>query len=351
MTLLAWLSGCKGFQKGKQLQNIISRGAVSVPISVHPTDSVRFFYSGCAGFFIQKGPDAVLNDPFLSNNGPMASLPFRRLLPDSARLLAYTQQILGSPTDKTGVIKLLTATHTHYDHVYDVPALYHQNLNQDSLLLVGSKSFRHLMKASERIYEKPVGKILAVDSLVSSADTLKNWLYSTNSRLRILPIRSSHAPHFYGVKLYGGSIRPNPRRFPECADDFKEGLSLSYLIDFLDANGHPDFRIYVQGAASQAPLGLPPSLPDHKAVDVAIVCVASYQYVRNHPEALLKSLKPRFVILSHWENFFQPGNLLENRAAVVPLTNVRKFLRRFAHHHERNTWVMPQSGTWINVRF
>jgi L-ascorbate metabolism protein UlaG (beta-lactamase superfamily) len=149
---MLWFVGCKGFNRGQQLGDAVSSHSVQVRLSEKTVDSVRFYYSGCAGFFIRHGSDAILNDPFLSNNGPMTAIPFHRLVPDSVRLAAYTQHILDRPTDASGVIKMLTATHTHYDHVYDVPALYHHNLNRDSLLLVGSESFRRLMKASEGTY-------------------------------------------------------------------------------------------------------------------------------------------------------------------------------------------------------
>jgi hypothetical protein len=96
---------------------------------------------------------------------------------------------------------------------------------------------------------------------------------------------------------------------------------------------------------------LPPPLPDQKAIDVAILCVASFAYVRQHPEATLAHLKPRYVILSHWENFFQPGPSVEKRPAVVPFTSVRKFLRRFHRHYPGPNWVLPQPGTWITTYF
>lgn len=348
---LLCLSGCAGFQKGKRLGDVVSRHDVIVSIDTQPTDSIRFYYSGCAGFFIQRGSDAVLNDPFLSNNGPVTALTFRRLVPNSARLATYSQRILGSSTDKTGLVKILTATHTHFDHVYDVPALYHRHLNRDSLLLIGSESFRRLMSASAKEYHQPIGALRAVDSLVSSVDTLRSWIYSNNGRVRVLPIRSNHAPHFFGIKFYKGTIRQDLSQLPVCASDYREGLSLAYLIDFLNSQGEPDFRIYLEGSANQVPLGLPPPIADHKAVDVAILCVASYEYVNQHPEATLNYLKPRFVILSHWENFFQPGLAIESRPAVVPFTNMQKFLRRFRHYYTGNNWVLPQPGIWINVRF
>jgi L-ascorbate metabolism protein UlaG (beta-lactamase superfamily) len=346
-------------QKTKRFPSCLSQDSAKIWLDSKGQKSISFYYSGCAGFLIKKGNDAVLNDPFFSNQGPLSTLPFQTLATDTIAVSKYFKKNFGQNTDQKGVIKALLATHTHYDHVLDIPHIYHSSLNRDSVLVLGSAGLKNLLMAAQAHYQstisqdhiKVIDKNLAADSARSG-----QWFYTTNKRIKILPIITSHAPHFFGLKMYKGKIDSLLTQVPTKASAYKEGQSLAYLIDFLSENDQIDFRVYVQGSANSVDLGYPPSaILAQKQIDVAILCVASFAYTTRHPEAILERLKPRFILLSHWENFFKPHQIIDNRPLSVPFTNVEKFLQKIQtiadNAPQKPAWLLPNLQTLIEFKY
>ena len=91
-----------------------------------------------------------------------------------------------------------------------------------------------------------------------------------------------------------------------------------------------NFRIFSHaGSACSDQIGLPPQeVLDEKAVDVLLLCVASFNQVKNYPEGVISSIRPKHIIGNHWENFFRPYEKNLHQAATVPGTNVKKFISR-----------------------
>lgn len=58
--------------------------------------------------------------------------------------------------------------------------------------------------------------------------------------------------------------------------------------------------------------------------DVAILCIASYDFVHGYPEAVLRGVRPRHVLLAHYEDFFSKS---EERWHFVPLLSGKKAAR------------------------
>ena len=125
---------------------------------------------------------------------------------------------------------------------------------------------------------------------------------------RSASLRSTHAPHFAGLKfLPTGSVRDKQSTLPCCPFWWKEGETLAFVIDFLDARGeNVEFRIYFQDAASRPGTGIMPVFAGRDAarVDVAILCVAGFDQVVGNPEHILTNVQPRFIVGGHWEDFF-----------------------------------------------
>ena len=123
-------------QKFKLFPNRLVRDSTKVELSILPIKSISFYYSGCTGFLIRKGNDAVLNDPFFSNLGPLSVLPLKKLATDTVAVANYFKKNFGQNADEQGIVKALLATHTHYDHVLDIPHIYHSKLNRDTVLVL-----------------------------------------------------------------------------------------------------------------------------------------------------------------------------------------------------------------------
>jgi hypothetical protein len=52
-----------------------------------------------------------------------------------------------------------------------------------------------------------------------------------------------------------------------------------------------------------------PELLAERPVDLALLCVGTYDYVRDAPGEALANMDPRYVVGIHWENFFQTQDL------------------------------------------
>ncbi len=128
------------------------------------------------------------------------------------------------------------------------------------------------------------------------------------------------------------------------------GLPLSYVIDILrPATSEVRFRLYYQDTATNSPEGFPPHLGDGKEFDLAVLCVTSFGQVDDHPEAIVKAIRPRTLPLTHWENFFKPQS---EPPEPVPGTDVDEFVECLEAILPQDTpYWMPAPGETISINF
>jgi L-ascorbate metabolism protein UlaG (beta-lactamase superfamily) len=348
------LSSCSGALKAKKLEYAISQGVVDVQLSPTANDQVTFHYTGCSGFLIEYRDQAILHDPFFSYVGPLFTLNTRVLVVDTAQVQSFFQSQFPTGRDEQGKIKMLLVSHTHYDHMLDVPYIYQHLLDKDTVRIYGSADMRKVMtyNADTPPDSSFLTNIIVVEDDLSQMNKVGRRYKSRNGKIQILPIYTEHAPHFYGLHFFKGEIGKNPKR----AYQWKEGANVAYLVDFLADDGTILFRTYLTAAAANEPAGfVPPSVLAEHPIDVAVLCVASYAYVKDYPIEHLQNLNPRHLILSHWENFFQAREKLAKRPMLVPFTNVKAFLKRVDANTKKlpytPAWTMPDLGTAIRIRF
>jgi L-ascorbate metabolism protein UlaG (beta-lactamase superfamily) len=328
-------------------------------LSTAVNDSISLHYIGCSGFFIKKGKEVVLIDPYFSNR-PSSTFLFGRLInksnitPEIKNLIDNTfLHVIGDSIDGSGVVKTLVISHGHVDHFGDVPYLFDSgHLNKDTVKIIGSTVTQYYL-GGNNIPDKNVVK--QVEAIAATQSTEGKWVY-INSKIRILPIISEHGPH---VRLFGLNFNLVPKKHEQKNTHYKywrqyaTGQILCYLIDFLNDDGSINFRIYHNSASSNYPFGFPPqSVLNQHPVDVAILCVASFHTVKNYPEDIVKYLKPKHIILSHWEDFFGYSiPELKKKPKEVPLTNVNKFLKRLdkvmLEIHSGISYTRPNVNTSI----
>lgn len=160
-----------------------------------------------------------------------------------------------------------------------------------------------------------------------------------------MALRSHHAPHFDGYTLYRGSRTEPLDAEPAWATDWLDGETLAFLVDFMDRD-EVAFRVYYQDAVSPPPSGFAPDavIAEH-AVDVAVLVPSTFDQVDWHPEAFIENLRPRRVILGHWEDFFRP---VEEPAESIRLTDLGHFERRLEHVFEGDWW---RPDRWTEFTF
>lgn len=94
---------------------------------------------------------------------------------------------------------------------------------------------------------------------------------------------------------------------PANMNEWREGRTAAYVVDFLDPKTDvPLYRVFYQDAPSGSPVGhVPAALLADKRVDVALMCVGTYDHVDDATPALaLTALAPRYALGGHWEDFF-----------------------------------------------
>lgn len=283
-----------------------------------PDDAVVIRYLGAGGLYVGWRGEAILTGPFFSNPG-VAEVLLRSM---RFRWGAIRDGLSGVPMARVGAI---LAGHSHYDHVGDLPVVAGRLAPWTRLYL--NRSGANALAAYPRLRER----------VVTLEDHVGEWLHLTDASGRPLPFRvravpSEHAPHFDGITLWTGETSESPRPWRHRRySSLEAGRTYAFVIDLLDsaAEGAPvRYRIHWQDSASQAPAGIPPPELRERPYDLAVVVLASAHLVEPYPEDLLRAIRPRHVLVTHYEDFFSPWE--RRRGFVVLLTRGRaeSFLRR-----------------------
>jgi L-ascorbate metabolism protein UlaG (beta-lactamase superfamily) len=292
-----------------------------------PSDGLSIQYLGVGGHLFKFRGSAIMTAPSITNPSFWLLGPF---MPISANTDLIDQYL----PDVSDVESILVG-HAHYDHLMDVPYVMQNKAPKSHAF--GSATMVHSIAPAienERLH--------ALNDSMAILDKPGEWKYNNNRSIRFMAIKSTHAPHFMGINMMTGSYDQDLEALPWHAFGWKEGQTLSYLIDFLGNQEEILHRVYYQDAASQEPLGLLPKLiaKDQKRVDIAIITPASFNQVDNYPESIMLDTKARHYILGHWEDFF--ANQEQEQQHFVRAIDSDEFFQRFKKNlNKDNTWAMP----------
>jgi L-ascorbate metabolism protein UlaG (beta-lactamase superfamily) len=271
-----------------------------------PLTQVDIRYLGSGGVYIGWGHDAIMTGPFFSNPGVFGAA-FGRFESDRERIRLHLRNI---PVQK---VRAILMGHSHYDHIGDIPVVS-QEYAPASLIYANASGVNMLVAypaLRKRLHTVRTNEPI----LIRDADN--------REVMRIYPVPSDHAPQLCRWRGW-------PCEFAHCGQasawstpfdehrmsDFCGGQPYAYVIDLIH-EGEVKYRIYYNDAAAQPPLGVPDAaFTGPRPYDIAIICLPSYDFVRDYPEALLSYLKPRHLILGHYENFFSRS---EGHWRFVPL--------------------------------
>ena len=261
---------------------------------------VKIKYLGAGGIIIKRGEDVIMSAPFFSNFSiPELAFPIKS---DKKEVNRYYKEL-----KEEGVSGIIIG-HSHYDHMIDLPYI-HEKYHKESTIYC-TKSAKNLL-LSEQKYPVAEDKIVDITEKRGNIDNCGQWQWVKENRIRIMGIESSHSPHIAGAKFYSGYLEKPMTKQPSMAADWVEGETTAYLIDFME-EGKTIYRIYYQDAASNFPYGMI-KIDDGKEIDTAVLCVGGYSEAENYPDYIVKELKPKNVMMIHWEDFFLPydSNFME----------------------------------------
>jgi len=322
--LLVGLVGCTG--SIKHLHPFA--GMQSVGCAGNPADALDLTYLGAGGFLMHWNGHAIMTAPFYSNPGlAHVGLGFP-ISPNTKLIDAHLP-----PVDD---VEAILVGHSHYDHLMD--AVYVGETHAPRAVFYGNETMAHILASRPKLH----GRYVALDAQAGDWWQAGTWQYVADRSIRFMALRSEHAPHFMGIKMFGGDVDEDLSHLPRTAYGWKEGQTFAFLIDFLGPDGKPRVRLHYQDAGSNPPAGLipPPDLLDNEPVDVAILCVASFGEVSDYPETVVHQLRPHTVILGHWESFFRSP---DRPLRAVPFTDTKQFALRL-------TSALPDDARWYTPR-
>lgn len=246
-------------------------------------DTLQIYWFGSGCHLIQLGDLRVLTDPFVTNGFQVFSNAS-----DSARV----KKSLGRISPPEAVL----VNHAHFDHFLDAhAAMTLEEWREAEVPLWGGLTCKHLLAGwqtpglMERCHaiEKP-GVI--IDRRIGGG------------HLRVTAYASRHSPHFKcGLTLANGVVDEPRTTPPTLMTDFPSGEVFNYLIEL--RGGGKSYAVFYLGAfydLEDLPNSMPPA---GTRIDVAILTAASHRNVPGYPGKHLQRLRPRHVVLNHFNTF------------------------------------------------
>ena len=322
--------------------NNLAIDAATPDLAPPPPPPLTVQFLGVAGFLLKSGDQTVLTAP-LYTRPDLLQLTLGATVSDDSAVLASL------PPGALDHVSAIVSGHAHYDHLIDAPALLRA---APASTLYANTTAQHLLAAlapdrPARCAGTPASpspidraRVFAFDDPLAShvdyrpcpsqrppgAPLAGSWVRVPGSRVRLYATCSEHPDQVGPYHFGAGSVSDDQCELPTVAGDWLEGNTLSVLIDFLDENDQPVYRVYYQDAPTNAPIGLPPSdvLAD-KRVDIALLCVGNYDRVADAPTSAITALGTRFALGGHWEDFFRPAS---DPPQPLPLTDVALWTQR-----------------------
>ncbi len=256
---------------------------------------VRWFGTSC--YTLELGELSLMLDPFVSN-GYCFPPDFRK---NRAEVDRVFEHLTPAPT-------AIFVNHTHNDHFLDADRAL---VEWEDTVLYGGRSAGNLLAGfglqdrARDVGERSPGRVPEEGGV-------------SGHYVRYQAFRSMHTPHFVlrdleiaGIKvpiidvvLTGlNGVVPEPLTEAPEFTDYQTGEVYNYLFDFCDAEtDERRITVFLLGSPFSEAEPLP---PEGTPIDVLIILVSSADNVEgDYPAAWIRRLNPRFMVLSHYNNFF-----------------------------------------------
>ena len=236
-----------------------------------PADQLEVTWLGTAGVALEFGGQRLLMDPYFSRPGPWPTIA-RRLIPDEAAILGH------APAG----VDYIICTHSHHDHILDVPALARLSGAQ----VVGSTSSCNYCRGAG-LPESQLTEVRAPASLELGP-----------FQVTLLPSRHSDPP--LGIPAAMGQI-PAGAMAPLGALQFRNDQTAAVRVEVQPSRRAEPLRLMHLGSASFLPETLlgPPC-------DLLMVAIVGHHRTPGFTARVLSNLRPRVVIPIHFDNFLLP---------------------------------------------
>jgi hypothetical protein len=313
IALLVVVTGCASVVPGR----VIGPGKAAFDFHAPPPcardeaaltrDDVEVRYLASGGVALRWKGDVILIGPFFTNPSLREAL-FGRVRWDEARIDTGLAQV------DLSHVRAVLAGHSHYDHIGDVPRVMERLPN--SVTIHVNDAGVALLKAYPQL------DVRSIERMTSPREITPNIQYRA--------FRSGHAPQ---VCLAGSHLCYNyaDRKVVPASDlawehrrlrDLSVGRPHAFFIELMDGTSIR-YRIYYNDAAADV---ADIELPAEASVDLALLCAPGWNFVSEYPNLLLAKLKPKHVVVTHYEDFFTKWHRTWRFVAVLSTASVERFL-------------------------
>ena len=255
------------------------------PVREAESSLVTLRYLGTAGWEISDGTTVILLDPYISRilgPQPPGRPPFVPGPEDTRPLYGWNDVAVPDVAAIDSHIPradFILVTHTHYDHVLDVP---HIALKTHATV-IGTESTENVMRA----YNVPEEQLIAVHG----GEDYEFGVFS----IKVIPSLHSPLDHKH---YYSSAKTPEGLKGPLTLDQIhSEGGTLAYLIRF---HGHQILAFGGMNYIEREIDGLQPDV-------VLVGAAASRKEIYDYSGRLMRDLHfPAIVLPTHWDNFTAP---------------------------------------------
>jgi len=216
--------------------------------------------------------------------------------------------------------------------------------NWNNIPVYGSPTSKHILAA----YTKNAPRVPSNLCQASTGTSLgnkwsENWCHSdTNGNWKNIyanlfsyqSFEATHAYHFAGITLWDGKHNSDLPQPPRITNDFLTGTTYIHFFKFETPTGVANemFNVGLVGAATEVDPALQNELQafaNNNDVDVLILCVPGWDKIKGekYPGNLLEILKPRVIVLTHYDNFFDPDRNVDPQR-LVPTADFNEFLNK-----------------------
>ncbi|MFK4694043.1 L-ascorbate metabolism protein UlaG (beta-lactamase superfamily) [Streptomyces pristinaespiralis] len=260
-----------------------------------PAGSATLRWLGTSGWRIGVGDRTVLFDPYITRFptglfGPKGGF-------DAATPLFCDEELV---TRHAGSPELVLVSHTHWDHINDVPHI----ARSTGARVIGTETTYHVLRA--------LGVEAGQISVVRGGEVLDFDGFTVEV------VAGRHSRNAKWSYFAPGTLHAVPRRAPRTISDLPEGDTLAFQVS---VKGGPS--VFLMGASDfeeRAASGLRP--------DVLMAATPSSTATHRYLQRLLGALgDPATVVPVHWDNFERPLSLPPERDPVMDLDGFTGLIR------------------------
>lgn len=303
--------------KALSLLAAIALVATSPFSQAQPQNQVTLKYLGAAGWEIGDGKTVILLDPYVSRiNGPAppSGGSGHVVAGDNRHKFDWNDV---APSDKAAIdahishAQFILVTHTHYDHVLDVP----QIALKTAATVIGTESTENVMRA----YNVPEEHLITVRGG-------EDYEFGTFS-LKVIP--SLHSP-LDGKHYFSSETAPRNLKAPLTLQQMHpEGGTLIYLIRL---DGHQILAFGGNNYIERELVGLEPDV-------VLVGAGGSRKDIYDYSGRLMRVLHdPPLVLPTHWDNFLVPYETSQQPA----LDALQSFVHEITTASPKTKVVIPK---------